>query len=164
MTRGGPSKLPFRLDNSMPRESQLLNEALVRKRGIEEGRRVSGYPSRWGLSCISPLWILYHTRISFQCDGSYFKICRQSGFLSLQGCFAHWSEPLKFERRQVLPLIIETGKLAHSKVSQSSWGNDPFSSQAELFAFQKIQGEEHLFIGVDYWEFYINLVSIVAQK
>lgn len=40
----------------------------------------------------------------------------------------------------MLPLIIENGKLAHSKRSQCIRGYDPFSSQAELCAFSKKSG------------------------
>lgn len=64
----------------------------------------------------------------------------------------------------MLSLIIENGKLAHSKVSSSGWGNDPFSCQVELCAFEKLKFEKHLFIGRNYLEFYIKLVFIAAHK
>lgn len=64
----------------------------------------------------------------------------------------------------MLPLIIEVGKLAHSEVSQSSWGNDLFSSQVKSSLFHTVESVEHMFIGKSDWDFHFNLGSIVAKK
>lgn len=131
------SKLPFRLDNSKPRESQLHNEALVVKRAeVECGFQRS--------ACITPLWLLYRTNLLFHIRCFTFRSADRVDFVSA-GLFAQQSESLRLERRQVLPLIIETGKLTHSKVSSSSWGNDPLSSQVKLRAFQKLKFEEFFY-------------------
>lgn len=128
VTRGVPSTLTFRLDNSMPRESQSLKEGLVRKRD-------------WGRLSQQIRCVCITTTISMALT---LRSAKRVDFVSV-GLLAQRSGPLKFERRQVLPLTIETCKLVHSKVSSSSL----FSSQVQLCAFQKIY-EEHLFIGRNY--------------
>lgn len=141
------SKLPFRLDNSKPRESQLLNEALVVKRAEDE----CGF--QWRSACITPIWLLYRTNHLFHIRCFTFRSADGVDFVSA-GPFAQQSELLRLERRQVLPLIIETGKLTHSKVSSSGWGNDPLSSQVKLRAFQKLQFEEFLI----YWQEFLEIL------
>lgn len=73
-----PHKLPFRLDNSLPRESQLLIDCLVTSKdggGFER----SVYLSRWGLLA-SFLFECCVTSTSHFIQQLYFQICTQSRF------------------------------------------------------------------------------------
>ena len=77
----------------------------------------------------------------------YLRISRRGEIWCLRGgdtCtdLSRWN----LKGRQVLPLIIETGKLAHSKVRSGSRGNDPFSAKWNYEHYKKkVQFEEHLF-------------------
>lgn len=134
MTRWVPSKLPFRLDKSMPRESQLLNECLVRKR---DRRRLS--QQIWCV-CTTAFLILYRKNIFptwwlFW----YFSSCKRSGFcLSWAACSNF--EPLKSEKRQVLPFNYwgwqigslqgkrqQFGEMAHFP---AKWNDVPFKKSS----------------------------------
>lgn len=75
------------------------------------------------------------------------------------GLFAHLSQMLKFERTQVLPLIIEICKLARSKLGSSWRGNDPFSGRMELWTFQKLTSWEVLV----YWHGLLEILHMFSS-
>lgn len=126
----------------MPRENHLLNEYLERKR---DRRRLCQHvfaPLRFD-SCVT-------LTSSGNFVGCYFKFWRKATVVDFAsvGLLAQGSVPQKSESRQVLPLIIENGKLAPSTEAPAVEEMAHFPAKWNYEAFQKTPEEKLLTSGM----------------